>query len=202
MEQKTKLPAKKARKTSQKKTKKVQPEPTVVRPDPIPSYSLRVLKSLVDSPVATSYSLRSASKLDYSSDEDTDSRATRKPIGRIGLSEAKFRKQIATQKHVASTPYAEDTTTTTRSNRRNFNNTLETTTTTITRKTTPQEAQEKGSDVEEEEEVVTIVRETKTTVEPAAWHDIGWKEVGLAGFIAGVGVLGYICYVSDVCGYC
>lgn len=208
---------KKPRKTRPKKPK-VQPEVVIAKPpDQTPSYSLRVLRSSVDrtSPTVTSYSLRSSSRANFSSDDDADfssmhhvkvSTPTGNPVGRMALSEARFRADIDKLKH-SSTPFTEDTTTT-RSKRRNPDRTLETTTTRVTRKTTtpdPLDTISGGSAIqEEEEEVVTIVtKETPPASEPgAAWLEVGWKEVGLAGFLSSIGVLGYICYVSDVCGYC
>lgn len=210
---------KKPRKTRPKKPK-VQLDVVVAKlPDSTPSYSHRVLRSSVDrSPTVTSYSLRSSGIENYSSDDDADfssvhhvkkvSTPTTKPIGRMALSEARFHADIDKLKHVSSTPFTEDTTTT-RSKHRNQDRTLETTTTRITRKTSapdPQDTVAGGSTVEEEEaeEVVTIVtKATPPAPQPdRAWLEVGWKEVALAGFLAGVGVLGYLCYVGDVCGYC
>lgn len=215
--------AKKPRKPRAKKTPKkpkVQPEnvPVSESTQSTQSYSLRVTQSSADSsPKVTSYSLRSSNRANYSSDDDTDftsvrhgkkvsTPTTRKPIGRMALSEARFRADIDKQTGSSSTPFTEDTTTT-RSKRKNLDSTMETTTTRITRKTSvpdPKDAAAGASTVEEEEEVVTIVTSEKppATAERAAWLEIGWKEVCLAGFLAGIGVLGYTCYVSDVCGYC
>ena len=196
--------------------------------DPTPSYSLRVLRQPDErpSPTSTSYGLRSTRRSDFSSDEEDFSSVQRvvkkmavrtgpkHPTGRMGLSETRFRNQIADiekRKYASSTPLsAGSTTRSTRSSKRLNNNTLETTTTTITRKQSG--AQECEDDTisggtatteEEEEEVVTIVTTKKrSTREGTAWQDIGWKEVALAGFLASVGVLGYICYASDLCSYC
>lgn len=230
---------KKPRKPRQKKTIKLQPE--VAPPTPTPSYSLRVLRSPVDRfspapPAMTSYSLRSASKqrVEVSSDEEDYSmgggRATPPPtaaarkvvvVGRMGLSETRFRRGMEQKQYVSSTPFSagsEDnnnntTTTTTKSKqkRSNLDNSLETTTTTVTTcKTTPQDPQgvlfgggvgQEDSVVAEEEEIV-IVTETRTEPPPSPplpWHSIGLMEIGLAGFFSCVGVLGYICYISDLC---
>lgn len=194
--------------------------------DPTPSYSLRVMRQPVPSSSASSsYSLRSMRRVDLSSDEEDFSGVQRVkkvrispklPTARMGLSETRFHsqidKQIDKRKYASSTPVSVGSTVRpTRSSKRLANNTLEVTTTTITRK--PPAAKEPEDDTisggtatteeEEEEEVVTIVTtKNLSTGERATWHDIGWKEVALAGFLAGVGVLGYICYVSDLCSYC
>lgn len=211
----------------QKKKPKAKQDPVVIltSQDLTPSYSLRVLQSPVDraSPTASPYSLRSTSRINYSSDEEADfssssvSRVVKETsTTRMGLSEARFHNQIADiekRKYTSSTPAANTTTTSTRSKRRrnlDNNRTLETTTTTFTRKTAPQEDSSSSSEdvisggtATEEEEVVTIVtKETEKPVDGSAWHDISWREIALAGFLASVGVLGYICYASDVCGYC
>jgi hypothetical protein len=130
------------------------------------------------------------------------------------LSESRFRNQIADikkRKTVASTPLSSSigSTITTRSRRlRNLgdNNTLETTTT-ITRPTSDSQDSDEdtiGGGTAEKEDVVTIIT-TETapeTLRNPTWHNVGWKELALAGFLSSVSVLGFTCYFSDVCTYC
>lgn len=225
------VPLSTKRKPRQKRQPKANKNQSPPPPPPDTSYSFRVLRSSAEPPPATqpqlppssttrTYSLRSNKKvsMQYSSDEEDLGRTpARKVTGRMGLSETRFRKQLEAvrQKHTSSTPYSSDqsdtTTTTTSRSRKHDGDTLKTTTTTVTtRKATPLDAVEMGVAEDEDEEVEGEV-ETMTTVISekrvcnkcdSLWHDLGWKEVALAGFLAGVGVIGYICYFNNVCNYC
>ncbi len=69
-----------------------------------------------------------------------------------------------------------------------------------------------GEAESDDDEIIRAAQKKKDTDAPAEappptessaqWMEIGWKEVALATVISGIGVLGYVCYVTDYCSYC
>lgn len=54
---------------------------------------------------------------------------------------------------------------------------------------------------QQDEEASVPAPAPHTTFSPS-WMAIGWKEVALATVLTGIGVVGYVCYVTDYCSFC
>ncbi len=207
----------------QKKSKTPLPEETkeVVQETLKPSTIVK--QSEEKTTTRRSYSLRSSNiRGDLSSDDDKKVVSSiKKPMQRMRLSEARFRKQIADigkKKFVSSTPLVDAITTRTQAKSKlNFNAShLEpsvqkkrTSTTTTEKTVTCTKIVDTVAEADDEDYVkpqsqLKVVEISTTVVDKKAGDvsylpDVGWKEFALATFISGVGVIGYLCYMTDYC---
>lgn len=175
------------------------------------------------------YDLRHSSvsnvNFDMSSDDEVEvsmlsvDQSLKKPMARRGISEARFRKKMGnTSKIVSSTPLEKGA-------RLNYNDlkvrSVQEKTTTIREvRAVMTESISEDTVAQADDEVSEAYSESKEQLpaqkeaalpkkhdnvhidSPPSWMEVGWKEISLATFLTGIGVIGYICYTTDYCSYC
>ena len=157
------------------------------------------------------YSTRSSARqIDMSDDEGDVLLSSTKPLtGRKPLSESNFRKNI--DGLFSSTPYALEKEGSKKSHGyEKFSQEKVTVTTQVTgseenmmgEADSDDDEVTKGTQRKLEKEASCKVPPTPVDDETPSWMEIGWKEVALATVLTGIGVLGYVCYVTDYCSYC
>jgi len=157
------------------------------------------------------YSTRSSARqADMSDDEGDILLSSTKPLtGRKPLSESNFREEIGGL--FSSTPYVLEKEAPKKSlGYDKFSQEK----VTVTTKVTASEGTMMGEADSDDDEVTKATQKklekeqsfkappTPTVDETPSWMEIGWKEVALATVLTGIGVLGYVCYVTDYCSYC